>query len=47
MIFSVSIRALVFTAGGLMLADRLVGFAMLLPFALSGLWPEPISIIGA
>ena len=47
MIFSVSIRALVFTAGGLMLADRLVGFAMLLPFALAGLWPEPISIIGA
>jgi hypothetical protein len=37
-IFSVSIRALVFTVGGLMLADRLVGFAMLLPFALSGLW---------
>jgi uncharacterized membrane protein YfcA len=37
-IFSVSIRALVFTAGGLMLADRLVGFAMLLPFALAGLW---------
>ena len=46
-IFSVSIRALVFTAGGLMLADRLVGFAILLPFALAGLWPEPISIIGA
>jgi hypothetical protein len=37
-IFSVSIRALVFTAGGLMLVDRLVGFAMLLPFALAGLW---------
>jgi hypothetical protein len=37
-IFSVSIRALVFTVGGLMLADRLVGFAILLPFALSGLW---------
>jgi uncharacterized membrane protein YfcA len=37
-IFSVSIRALVFTAGGLMLADRLVGFAMLVPFALAGLW---------
>ena len=37
-IFSVSIRALVFTAGGLMLADRLVGFAILLPFALAGLW---------
>jgi uncharacterized membrane protein YfcA len=37
-IFSVSIRALVFTASGLMLADRLAGFAMLLPFALAGLW---------
>lgn len=37
-IFSVSIRAFVFTAGGLMLTDRLVGFAMLLPFALAGLW---------
>ncbi|MBI1965710.1 MAG: sulfite exporter TauE/SafE family protein [Betaproteobacteria bacterium] len=37
-IFSVSIRALVFTASGLMLADRLAGFAVLLPFALAGLW---------
>lgn len=37
-IFSVSIRALVFTASGLMLADRLVGYAMLVPFALAGLW---------
>jgi uncharacterized protein len=37
-IFSVSIRALVFTAGGLMLADRLIGFAMLVPFCLAGLW---------
>ncbi|HEU0289485.1 MAG TPA: sulfite exporter TauE/SafE family protein [Burkholderiales bacterium] len=37
-IFSVSIRALVFTVGGLMLADRLVGFAMLVPFCLAGLW---------
>ena len=37
-IFSVSIRALVFTASGLMLADRLVGFALLVPFALAGLW---------
>ena len=37
-IFSVSIRALVFTASGFMLADRLVGFAMLVPFALAGLW---------
>jgi len=31
-------RAVVFTASGLMLADRLAGFAMLLPFALAGLW---------
>jgi uncharacterized membrane protein YfcA len=37
-IFSVSIRALVFAAGGLMLADRLVGFVMLVPFCLGGLW---------
>ena len=37
-IFSVSIRALVFAAGGLMLADRLLGFALLAPFALAGLW---------
>ena len=37
-IFSVSIRALVFTVSGFMLADRLVGFAMLLPFCLAGLW---------
>jgi len=37
-IFSVSIRAVVFTASGLMLADRLIGFALLAPFALAGLW---------
>jgi len=37
-LFSVSIRALVFLASGLMLADRVVGFAMLVPFALTGLW---------
>lgn len=37
-LLSVSMRALVFTASGLMLADRLVGFAMLVPFALAGLW---------
>lgn len=37
-IFSVSIRALVFTAGGLMLIDRLAGFAALVPFCLAGLW---------
>lgn len=36
--FSTAIRALVFTASGLMLADRLIGFALLLPFALCGLW---------
>ena len=37
-LFSVSIRALVFLASGLMLADRVIGFAMLAPFALAGLW---------
>ena len=37
-IFSVSIRAVVFAASGLMLADRVIGFAMLVPFALAGLW---------
>lgn len=37
-LFSVSIRALVFLVSGLMLADRVVGFAMLAPFALAGLW---------
>jgi uncharacterized membrane protein YfcA len=37
-VFSVSIRAVVFAAGGLMLADRLIGFAMLVPFCLAGLW---------
>ena len=37
-VFSVSIRAIVFAAGGLMLADRFVGFAMLVPFCLAGLW---------
>jgi len=37
-LFSVSIRALVFLASGLMLSDRLIGFAMLVPFALTGLW---------
>ncbi len=37
-LFSVSIRALVFLASGLMLVDRVVGFAMLVPFALTGLW---------
>lgn len=37
-IFSVGMRALVFTASGLMLADRVAGFAVLVPFALAGLW---------
>ena len=37
-LLSTSIRALVFTVGGLMLADRLIAFAILLPFALAGLW---------
>lgn len=37
-LFSVSIRALVFLVSGLMLADRVIGFAMLVPFALGGLW---------
>ena len=37
-IFSVSMRVAVFTASGLMLADRLMGFALLVPFALAGLW---------
>lgn len=37
-IFSVTIRALVFTAGGLMATDRLLAFAALAPFALAGSW---------
>ncbi len=37
-LLSTSIRALVFTVGGLMLADRLIAFVILLPFALAGLW---------
>ena len=37
-LLSTSIRALVFTVGGLMLFDRLLMFVMLLPFALVGLW---------
>jgi len=35
-LLSVSIRALVFAASGFMLADRLIGFAMLAPFVLAG-----------
>ena len=37
-LLSTGIRALVFAVGGLMLADRLLAFAILLPFALGGLW---------
>ena len=37
-IFSVSMRVVVFAASGLMAADRVIGFAMLVPFALAGLW---------
>lgn len=35
---STTTRALVFAIGGLMLADRLIAFVILLPFALLGLW---------
>jgi uncharacterized membrane protein YfcA len=31
-------RVLVFAAGGLILADRIAGFVVLVPFALAGLW---------
>jgi uncharacterized protein len=37
-LLSTGIRALVFLVGGLMLADRLITYAILLPFALAGLW---------
>lgn len=37
-IFSVGMRVVVFAAGGLMLADRITGYAVLVPFALAGLW---------
>jgi len=37
-LLSTGIRALVFAVGGLMLADRLLMFGLLLPFALAGLW---------
>ena len=37
-LLSTSIRALVFLAGGLMLADRIIAFVLLVPFALAGLW---------
>lgn len=37
-VLSTGMRALVFAVGGLMLKDRLLMFAILLPFALTGLW---------
>ena len=37
-IFSVSIRVVVFALSGFMLAERLIGFVLLVPFALAGLW---------
>ncbi len=37
-IFSVGMRVIVFAVGGLMLADRIAGFAVLVPFAMAGLW---------
>jgi uncharacterized membrane protein YfcA len=37
-LFSTSIRALVFLATGLMLLDRLIAFFLLVPFAMLGLW---------
>jgi uncharacterized membrane protein YfcA len=37
-LFSTSIRALVFFASGLMLLDRLIAFLLLVPFGLAGLW---------
>ena len=37
-LLSTGIRALVFAVGGLLLADRLYMFVLLLPFALAGLW---------
>ncbi|MEO7726341.1 MAG: sulfite exporter TauE/SafE family protein [Burkholderiales bacterium] len=37
-LLSTGIRALVFAVGGLILADRLIVFVILLPFALAGLW---------
>jgi uncharacterized membrane protein YfcA len=37
-LMSTAIRTLVFAVGGLMLVDRLLMFALLLPFALAGLW---------
>jgi uncharacterized membrane protein YfcA len=37
-ILSVGMRVAVFAAAGLMLADRIAGFAVLVPFALAGVW---------
>ena len=37
-LFSTGIRLIVFAVAGLVLADRLLAFAALFPFALAGLW---------
>ena len=37
-LFSTGIRLIVFAVAGLVLADRLLAFVLLLPFALAGLW---------
>ena len=37
-LFSTGIRALVFAIGGLMLADRLVGYVLLVPWVFVGIW---------
>jgi uncharacterized membrane protein YfcA len=37
-LFSTGIRLTVFTLAGLVMADRLIAFALLFPFALAGLW---------
>jgi uncharacterized membrane protein YfcA len=37
-LFSTGIRLIVFALAGLVLADRLIAFALLFPFALAGLW---------
>jgi hypothetical protein len=37
-LFSTGMRLIVFAFAGLVLADRLLAFAMLFPFVLAGLW---------
>jgi uncharacterized membrane protein YfcA len=37
-LFSTGMRLIVFAVAGLVLGDRLLGFAMLFPFVLLGLW---------